>query len=235
MIAALWGFTDAAQFSRALPPPTAPALVPIAVTITSIASSHNPWLARIANMLALKTMRPVSAPWFDRLGRCCSEHRASMPFTRTAATSRCAFVTVSAKRHSTRKGDPMLSRSVTVTVTLAVAALGLVALPATPAHAGDCDSWYEPCGEVENNSGRSVTITREWGTTDAQRWNASAVLANGQRAGGGTDDIDGFYVNARCRVWANMQGPGADYWAYGPRWHKVGSGTTAKLSRYICE
>jgi hypothetical protein len=126
----------------------------------------------------------------------------------------------------------LLSRCIAVTLSGVTLALGV--LSAAPAHAGGCGT-FSPCGEVQNNSGTSVYVTTEWGTSDAERWGASDLLLNGAHAGGGSVDIDGFYVNNRCRVWARMDGQGSDYWAYGPLWHKVGNLTTAVLSGYTCE
>lgn len=62
------------------------------------------------------------------------------------------------------------------------------------------------------------------------------MLNNGAHWGGG--NVDGFYINARCRVRVGIDGTVSDdctYWAYGPTWHKVQDDETATLRKYTCE
>ena len=128
-------------------------------------------------------------------------------------------------------------RIATVAAMVAGIAVSTV-VSAQPALAGGCEHWWEPCGEVQNYSGSGVYITLNWGSNNDDRWNSSRWLPDGQEYGGGTIDVDGFYVTARCRVQMMIIPDGGSIvheWRFGPQWHNVSSNWTARLLNYTCE
>ncbi|MFD4976307.1 hypothetical protein [Streptomyces sp. NPDC058424] len=141
----------------------------------------------------------------------------------------------------------LLNRSA---VTLAMSALLLTigtagvatAAPAAPASPdvalGGCSSFPPtPCGEVQNNSNRTVRVSLNWtcGADTAPIGSSCpksiTSVAPGKHIGGGSVDVDAFEVPTGCTFAFDIDGLNL---TRGPGWYKFSSLNTVTIHRASC-
>jgi hypothetical protein len=141
----------------------------------------------------------------------------------------------------------MLSRSAFALVAsalfLTVGGAGVAgAAPATPAASrgalGGCSSFPPtPCGEVQNNSNRTVRVSLNWTcSADTGALGSSCPkdiksVGAGKHIGGGSVDVDAFEVPNGCTFAFDIDGLDL---TRGPGWYKFSSLNTVTVHRASC-
>lgn len=141
----------------------------------------------------------------------------------------------------------MLNRSavalVMSTLFLAVGAAGVATAAPTAPNApevalGGCSSFPPtPCGEVQNNSNRTVRVSLNW-TCTADTGNIGSTcpkdiksVAAGHHIGGGSVDVDAFEVPTGCTFAFDIDGLNL---TRGAGWYKFSSLNTVTIHRATC-
>lgn len=108
--------------------------------------------------------------------------------------------------------------------------------PITPQ--GGCSSFPPtPCGEVQNNSVRTITISLNWtcsaSTAPVNSSCAQSVegLSSGRHRGGGNVDVDAFRVDTGCTYYGNIDGIS---FSRGSGWYKFSSLNTVTITSTSC-
>lgn len=121
-----------------------------------------------------------------------------------------------------------------------VLALSALALPTTAqaAATGGCSSFPPtPCGEVQNNSGRSVRVSLNWTCSAASAVIGSScpqsirTVAPGKHIGGGSVDVDAFEVPTGCTFAFDIDGLNL---TRGAGWYKFSSLNTVTIHSTSC-
>lgn len=108
--------------------------------------------------------------------------------------------------------------------------------PITPQ--GGCN-WYTPCGEVQNNSARTISISLNWNCGE-NIWVVDARdpcvlsqegLSSGQHRGGGNVDVDAFRVDPGCTYTGYYH---SKFFSYGPGWYRFSNLELATIGWADC-
>ncbi|WP_327415134.1 hypothetical protein [Streptomyces sp. NBC_01233] len=134
-----------------------------------------------------------------------------------------------------------LRRAAKASMVTAVAFAGISLMGAQPAAAATegttgMDCWAA-CGKLTNSTDHGVSVTLEWGTSDAQRWQWERwVFAHSSMGGNASGvDVDGVYIPGGCTAFGNVYGFGYVIpVVWGGGWHKIQGDQNANLVGVYC-